>query len=186
MRVSLRKANALQQSIRDMIADIEVQGTVRINEFQDATGVLMTAQTQLSANLERRVALQNALYAIRAQVAEANFNSGIQRLLTEAQRIERIQTEYDNVLRSASAVVPVSEIQARQEKFQKQEQDLYGRNEIITGVLGDESLGTFKVTVANLKKEKQTVQDKLLELNIKTEVELVADTVATLQKENLI
>jgi hypothetical protein len=38
----------------------------------------------------------------------------------------------------------------------------------------------------NLKKQKQQLNDEVLELNIKTEVPLSDDTVATLQVEGLI
>lgn len=186
MRVSLRKANALQQSIRDLIQVIEVEGTLRINEFQDASQVIAKAQADVTQNLQRRIALQEALYEIRASVADANYASGIQKLLTEAQRIERVQAEYANVVRETNKMVPLEEIKARQEKFQKQDQDLYGRNEIITGVLDETRLGTFKVTVANLKNQKQDIQDKLLELNVKTEVELAEGLVAVLKSENIL
>ena len=186
MRVSLRKANALQQSIRDLITEIGISNSIHINEFQDASKILAEAQTKMTANLERRVALQEALYSIRAHVAEANHTSGIQQLLTDVQRIDRVQGEYSTILRENVKAVPLDEIEARQAKFRKQEQDIYNRNEIITSVFNENSLGTFKVTVSNLKTQKQSIQDKILELNVKTEIDLPQELVDVLKKENLI
>jgi hypothetical protein len=40
--------------------------------------------------------------------------------------------------------------------------------------------------VLNLKKQKQKLNDEILELNIKTEIPLADDTVATLQAEGLL
>ena len=72
MNVTLRKASALQNAINDTIKGIKLETTVQVNEFQNAEAVIATANTTLNKNLARKIALTNALYAIRSAVGEAN------------------------------------------------------------------------------------------------------------------
>jgi cell division protein FtsB len=53
-------------------------------------------------------------------------------------------------------------------------------------VIGQEQIAQAKTEIQNLKKQKQKINDEVLELNIKTEVPLTNDVVATLQAEGLI
>jgi hypothetical protein len=53
-------------------------------------------------------------------------------------------------------------------------------------VLGREQIAQAKAEVLNLKKQKQQLNDEVLELNIKTEIPLSDDVVAALQAEGLI
>ena len=55
-----------------------------------------------------------------------------------------------------------------------------------TGVLGLEQIAQAKAEVLSLKKQKQKINDEVLELNIKTEIPLSEDVVAVLQAEDLI
>ena len=55
-----------------------------------------------------------------------------------------------------------------------------------TGVLGLEQIAQAKAEVLSLKKQKQKINDEVLELNIKTEIPLTEDVVAVLQAEALI
>ena len=49
-----------------------------------------------------------------------------------------------------------------------------------------EQISGFKSDLSQLKKEKQTINDKVLELNVRTEIELVADVVNLLTQEGLV
>jgi hypothetical protein len=53
-------------------------------------------------------------------------------------------------------------------------------------VLTAEDVTGFKAVVANLKKQKQTLQDAILELNVRNEVTLKQLTADTLAQENLL
>ena len=54
-----------------------------MNEFQDAEGVLAVSAAEAKRNIERRVALTNALYDIRKAVGEVNHTAGVDAKLTE-------------------------------------------------------------------------------------------------------
>jgi hypothetical protein len=64
---------------------------------------------------------------------------------------------------------------------------LYGYNDHVeTGVLTQEQIDTFKADLSALKKEKQSINDKVLELNIRTEIVLTDEVVKILQAEQLV
>jgi hypothetical protein len=53
-------------------------------------------------------------------------------------------------------------------------------------VLSRDQIGQAKAEVLSLKKQKQKLNDEVLELNIKTEIPLSEDVVQTLQAEGLL
>jgi predicted nucleic acid-binding Zn-ribbon protein len=64
---------------------------------------------------------------------------------------------------------------------------LYGREETVqTSVLTEDQAAAFKSELQALKKQKQTLNDEILELNIKTEIPLGEHTLTTLTNEGLI
>ena len=64
---------------------------------------------------------------------------------------------------------------------------LYGRDDTVsTSVIGIEQVDQAKTEIKNLKKQKQKLNDEILELNIKTEIPLTDEVVATLQAEGLV
>jgi len=64
---------------------------------------------------------------------------------------------------------------------------IYGYSDTVsTGVLSKEQTAQARTEILNLKKQKQKLNDEILELNIKTEIPLSDDTVATLTAEGLL
>ena len=64
---------------------------------------------------------------------------------------------------------------------------LYGYNDTVsTSILSKDQIDQAKAEVLNLKKQKQKLNDEILELNIRTEIPLSDEVVATLQAEGLI
>jgi predicted nucleic acid-binding Zn-ribbon protein len=64
---------------------------------------------------------------------------------------------------------------------------MYGREETVTtSVLTEDQAAAFKSELQALKKQKQSLNDEILELNIKTEVPLGEHTLETLKNEGLI
>jgi len=57
---------------------------------------------------------------------------------------------------------------------------------VSTSVVGRDQIDQAKAEIQNLKKQKQKLNDEVLELNIKTEIPLSDDVVATLQAEGLV
>ena len=75
----------------------------------------------------------------------------------------------------------------RNDKGENSRRSIYGYSDTVsTSVLSKEQIAQAKAEVLNLKKQKQKLNDEILELNIKTEVPLSEETVATLQAEKLV
>jgi hypothetical protein len=190
MNISLRKANAIQASINDAIRSIKITTRVEINEFQDAKTEMVTANNTLFANDVRRQKLLLALYNIRSLVGTANVQSGIDTKLATAAFIDKRISQLEEI--SGSEVVSeITVIEGKLEKIRNRKEDsrasLYGRDDTVTtGVVGKEQMDQITAEIKNLKKQKQKINDEVLELNIKTEIPLSEDVVATLTAEGLI
>ena len=69
----------------------------------------------------------------------------------------------------------------------KSERRAYGYNDsVATGVLTTDQIEGIKGDMRSLKKQKQSINDRVLELNVRTEIELDADTLEVLTKEQLV
>jgi hypothetical protein len=191
MNITLRKANALQNSIQEAIKGIKVDLSVEINEFQSVEEVLTKANATLIENDGRRQQLTMALYNIRALVGTANTASGINTMLAKAAFIDKRIGQLEELSKS-SEITSLDVIKGKLDKIKNDKGDnsrrsIYGYSDTVsTSVLSKEQIAQAKAEVLNLKKQKQKLNDEILELNIKTEVPLSEDVVATLQAEKLV
>lgn len=190
MNITLRKANAIQNSINDTIRGIKIETFIDLNEFQDVAAELQAANHLLLNNDNRRQKLLLALYNIRGLVGTANANSGIDLALAKAAFIDKRIAQL-NELAESKPVTNITVITGKLDKIRNRKEDsrasLYGRDDTVnTSVVGAEQIAQAKTEISNLKKQKQKINDEVLELNIKTEIPLSEDVVATLQAEGLI
>lgn len=188
MKITLRRANALQNTIQDHIKSIEVKTSIALNEFQNTEGAVLVARGLVVANDLNRAQLTKTLYRIRAQVGRANVESGVSDLLADAvyidKRIGHLKDLAESNITEAYEVLTgkLDKIRASDNKSR-----MYGVSDIVeTGVLTAEQLEGYKADMRSLRKEKQRINDKVLELNVRTEIELDADAVVLLQAEQLI
>lgn len=191
MNITLRKANAVQNSINETLKNIRVDLTVELNEFQNVEEAITKANHTLIENDGRRQQLTMALYNIRALVGTANAASGIDTALAKAAFIDKRIGQLDQ-LASASEMTELAVINGKLEKIRNDKgensrRSLYGNNDTVTtGILSKEQIHQAKTEILNLKKQKQKLNDEILELNIKTEIPLSDDTVALLKTEGLL
>jgi len=191
MNITLRKANAVQNSINDTIKGIKVDFTVELNEFQDVESAITKANAELVANDGRRQKLTMALYNIRALVGTANAASGINTALAKAAFIDKRIGQLEE-LAKATEITSLEVIKGKLEKIKNDKgetsrRSTYGYGDTVsTSVLSKEQIAQAKAEVLNLKKQKQQLNDEVLELNIKTEIPLSDDVVASLQAEGLL
>jgi len=192
MNITLRKANAVQNSINDTIKGIKVDFTVELNEFQDVEAAITKANSDLVANDGRRQKLTMALYNIRALVGTANAASGINTALAKAAFIDKRIGQLEE-LAKATEITSLEVIKGKLEKIKNDKGEnsrrssIYGYSDTVsTSVLSREQIAQAKAEVLNLKKQKQQLNDEVLELNIKTEIPLSDDVVAALQAEGLV
>jgi hypothetical protein len=190
MNITLRKASALQNRINETINDIRIETYVDLNEFQDAKEVLATANQTLFDNDARRQQLLLTLYTVRSLVAAANSASGVDLKLATAAFIDKRIAQLDPI-----AHLPEREsldiINGRLAKIKAQEPSsrsrLYGdQDSVKTSVVDSDQIKLIKQEILSLKKQKQTINDEVLELNIKTEIPLSDESVAILTAEGIL
>ena len=178
--INLRKANALQSEIRKAISSSGVSDTVSITEYtKDIAGGLEKAMADYATDVTRKVALNTALFNIRKSVAQANANNGISDILADVELIDAKITVYNAVATKAVAK-SLDEITSRVEKLKATAPDATARNAIYgdrystveTSVVEQSTIDGAKQIVKQLKREKQTLQDKLLTLNVNTVINI--------------
>ena len=194
MQVNLRKANALQSEIRKAIAGVKTEVTASVTEYTiSIVDAMEKSEKEFLAAVKRKDELNNALFDIRAAVGRANAQAGVGDLLAEVERIDgKLSTA--QVVANAQVAKSFDEIRARVEKMkvastgENSRLALYGDryNTVETSVVSQGVIDTYKAEVKNLKRAKQDLQDKLLNLNVGTTITLSADTVKVLKEEGIL
>lgn len=192
MQINLRKANALQSEIRKAISSSGVSDTVSVTEYTgDIAGALNIAMDAFATDVTRKVALNTALFNIRKSVAQANAYVGISDILADVQTIDAVMAVYSGVATKAVAK-SVEEITARVEKLKTAPTDsssrIYGDrfSTVDTSVVEQSTIDVAKAKVKELKREKQTLQDKLLTLNVNTTITISATDEMVLKVEGIV
>lgn len=192
MNITLRKASALQNSINDALKLIQVKLTIDINEFEDVVAAVAAANAVMIAQNLRQQTLTKALYNIRALVGTANVTSGISSALSNAAFVDKRIGQMEE-LSKAVAITDMAVLTGKLEKIRNdtgtdgRRSAIYGyADNVTTSVMSVAQIDQAKAQVLDLKKQKQQINDAVLELNIKTQVLLTADTVTILQAENLL
>lgn len=189
MKITLRKANALQNAIQEQIKTIDISLSVALNEFQDVALQVEKARATVMGSDQRRANLTMALYAIRGLVGTANATSGVSEQLARAAYLDK-RIGHLKGLSEADATDSLEVVNGKLDKIRNSKSEnsrLYGYNDTVaTGVLTQAQIDQFKADLSALKKEKQSINDKVLELNIRTEIELIDEVVQILQAEQLV
>jgi len=189
MNISLRKANAIQNSIKELLHHIEIRTTVDINEFEDPAEVIQTANDRLFANDARRQKLLLAFYNIRGLVGTANASSGIDVALTKSAFLEKRIVQLNSIA-DIQPIKSLDVIHGQVEKLKvvpESTRGIFSRdNTVMTSVVSQSQIDQARKEIQNLKKQKQKLNDEILELNIKTEIPLSEDVVKTLTDEDIL
>lgn len=188
MKITLRKANAVQLAVNEAVKALAFDTSVQLNEFEDATAQIGAVHSTFQANRATRAKLMDALYEIRKAVAHANATAGIDDMLAEVARMEK-DIQFLNTFATKTPRLSDAVIAGKMDKIKNtsEESRLYGRYDTIdTGIFTKEEIEEFKRTVAELKRQKQKVQDTLLELNVQTEIQLDEETARFLERADIL
>jgi hypothetical protein len=190
MNITLRKANAIQNSIQEAIKGINPPKSIELNEFQDVMAELEKANKAVFDADARKQKLLLALYNIRGLVGAANSTTIIDMNLAKAAFIDKRIAQLEEISKH-DALGNIEVIKGKLEKIKNLKDEARSRvfgygDTITTSVITKEQIDQAKGEILNLKKQKQKLNDEILELNIKTEIPLSDDVVATLQAEGLI
>jgi hypothetical protein len=187
MQVSLRKANALQVAINEALKGLEFKSDVSINEFQDPEKEIELAKQKFDRNVQRRWNLISALYDIRTKVATANAANNIDNLLADLARLEK-DLVFFAPFAKANTSTELRVLRGKLLKIANREGESYSfhSSEVSTSIFTEEDLASYSTSLADFKKKKQALQDQLLEVNVRTTIELATGTVEVLKAESII
>jgi hypothetical protein len=186
MQISLRKANAIQVAINEVLKGLEFKAEIAINEFQKPEATIEAASKTFFANVDRREALLRSLYEIRKATAAMNAANGIDNRLADLALLEK-----DFVFFSGQAKVKerldAEVIHGKIVKIANRAEDsYYAKAEVETSVFTQDDIKTLNRLAVKAKKKKQKLQDELLELNVRTTITLSEEAVATLTSEDIL
>jgi hypothetical protein len=173
MKLTLRKANALQTSIQDAMKAIEVKTTVDVNEHQDGATEVSNACLIALTNFGKLGRLTDIFYRIRASVGNANAACGINELLASAACTDKRISQV-TALASATKVEDIAVLTGKLNKLKSSaaQPSYLSRDTVTTPIFLESNIDFFNSELRDLKKEKQKINDSILELNIKTEITL--------------
>jgi len=187
MKISLRKADAIQRSINEVINALALPTEVSINEFERPTDKIQIVKSKFSADLAKREALLDVLYDIRVAVGMQNEGNGVNVRLAAVARLEK---EITLIKRLAGTAPAVSQdvLIGKLGKIKGREPDPYNRfdDEVRTSIFDESDILGFKEKLAELKLRKQAIQDELLELNVRLQIELSDNAVAVLEQASVL
>lgn len=186
MQVSLRKANAIQVAINEALKGLEFKAEIAINEFQKPEATIEAASKMFFDNINRRNALLRSLYEIRKATASANAANDIDGRLADLAFLEK-EVTFFTTHSKAKERLAAEVIVGKLEKIANRTEDsYYAKAEVETSVFTDKDLYALNRLAVKAKKEKQKLQDELLELNVRTTINLSEQTVATLTAEDIL
>lgn len=186
MQVSLRKANAIQVAINEALKALEFKTEIGINEFQKPEEVIASANKAFFENVARRTNLLKALYEVRKATSAANANDGIDNRLADLAFLEK-EVQFYSTNAKTQERLAAEVIAGKLEKIANRTEDsYYAKAEVETSVFTKEDIKALNSLAVKAKKAKQKLQDELLELNVRTTINLSEQTVATLTAEDIL
>jgi hypothetical protein len=190
MKINLRKANALQLSIQDTIKGIKFDTEVKVNEFQTAEEEIARVRADFAAKQDRHRNLLNSMYDIRKAVSQANSAQSVDVKLADVALMDK-KIQYLTELAGKSVRDSAEVVAGKMEKLRNRKEDsrslYYGHDATVdTSIFTQEDIAGFRTAVSMGKKAKQKLQDELLDINVRTEIDLSADVVTVLTTEGLL
>lgn len=189
MKINLRKSNVLQLAIQDALKGIKFTTDATINEFQDAERKISELKAKFMADNQRHTALTESLYEIRKAVGQANHSAGVAVKLADIAVCDKqIQTYTELANKAVRENAEV--VEGKLNKIRNRKEDArsvyYSDSTVDTSIFSVEDIAEFRATVIRAKKEKQRLQDELLDINVRTEITLSDQVVGTLTAEGLL
>jgi hypothetical protein len=188
MKISLRKANALQLVIQEQINE-QFIGTVAVGKYDEAEPTIVAAKDKLTELVDKKFNLIDVLYSIREKVGDASAKAGIATELTQLALVERKQAFFKQLAGTKVFTPKLDVVEKALTELREQskgEKAYYAKDAIEVSLLDKETVEQYNKNVNTARKLKQTISDKLLHLNVSTEIELDENEVSLLNKYEIL
>jgi hypothetical protein len=183
MKISLRKANALQLLINEQINSPFV---VTVGKFDNPVEVVDQAADILLETVGQKFDLITVLYAIRGKVAAAGQVAGVADLLTTQALLSKREAFLRQLASTTSFAVTKESLDSQLADIKAADATGYRAKTFTVGLLKKETVEAFKKNIVTIRRQKQKVSDQLLNLNVKTEIELSDEEVSFLNKYEIL
>lgn len=189
--LNLRKASALQTALQEMLKEITVKTSVDLTEFKDPVAEINAANLEFFAQDTKRNDLLMSIYSIRSLVGIQNAIAGVTARLTHIAYIDKRIAQLEHVVSGSKEMMDLDIIAGKLDKIRNRKEEntrsIYGHtDEVTTNILTAEQLNSIRGVLRDLRKQKANLNDEILELNIKSMIELTPDVEAVLTREGLI
>ena len=192
MKITLRRAAQLQGELARESAQLNLTSTavIKVNEAANPESVLKTAVQDFEVKLRQAKNLIKIQYAIRESVATANTATGVAELLSQDAGAKAQMTLIAEILAQRD-VCPttaewVSTYNITVERMKKAE-SLYGHTDQINiSVLGTDARERLTKTLADLRRVRNNVSDRLLAINTNTYIDITDTDWTVLQNLGLV
>ncbi|MCE6959588.1 hypothetical protein LAZ40_11025 [Cereibacter sphaeroides] len=192
MKITLRKAHALQTAIGDALKALKLNTAAVFSIYEpDLERKIDEAAAAWKTAAATREALTGALYSIRTLVGAANEAAGVDRLLAEIGRVEKdIQFVGALAIQSPRESKEVLEGRVNRLKTREEPTGRYAvpttQETVTVSLFTEGDVEEFASRLRALKRRKQLLQDELLELNATTSIVLPDEAVEALRREELL
>lgn len=189
MKLTLRKANALQLLITEQIGLTTISTEAAVGRYDDPVALVTAAATKFTENLAKKVSLLQILYSIRKKVSVESQKAGIPDILADVAHIDKVSAIL-KPLAELTKFAPSEEVLKAALDDLKREStagsSYQTRNAFGTGVIPQGWETEWISNLSSFRKKKQNLSDKLLELNVRHEIELDDVEEGLLRKYDLI
>ena len=194
MQINLRKASALQSDIHGILRNVEVETVATFEEREVVVDEMTEAIGEWRTNLERKTDLINVLFSIRQKVGAANAESGLNDLLTEHRRVteqKELLEELTNRLKGKMLTIDqvVTKLAQLEERAANAKDSYFARGrdvEVRTELMDKDDLNDYRSQIRSLKKLQRSINEQVLELNVRTTIDLSEAEVQVLSNEDLV
>ena len=192
MELSLRKANALQEEINQLVdngfeaLDDSVDAML-VDNWQATTAALQVLhEVQVNDKLD----LINARYMIRSLINKANALNEVSTILNHVanndSQIHLLKVELRNIDIQRDSAIYDRKIELKKQELEKTERSSFSRDSVSVPVFTKAYKKDLEKQVRTLEKMNTRLKDKLLEKNITTKVTLPDSVIDLLAKYDLL
>ena len=188
--MNLKKAQQVQKQIQDTINSLDITSTtVDAMTTPSWANEVMHLLKEFDDMTKEVSALNRVLYNIRRAKSTANAESGINELLTDLAEVQS-NTNRLSMLLSDMEVADAKDVVMKKielkEKTLGKENSLYSDNRVNVSIFTASYKEEKEKELRTLKKSKVALEDKILERNINTKIELAQEDMDLLARYDII
>jgi hypothetical protein len=178
MKINLRKASVVQQTITDEIKRLGTEdNTLKVSLFEADIESLLNAQlSKVRENHAHAGRLLNANRFLRAIVAKKNAEVGITDYLAEEAMLASAEARlkaYSEAPVRPNLEALAAEIESRKANSNSDRVSIYGRDYTVdVNVVPAEAVDEAKKELESIRRRRRKIKDEMVSINVRTEFEV--------------